>query len=194
MSDQPGHAPPGAAPPMGESPAPLEPAGASGAEPVGAEPVGEGPVGEGRGRPSGSDPALVEQRAAALEALAVRADAHAAAARAPRTRSAYATDWDHFTRWCALAGRAALPAEVTTLRLYLTDLEAVRTETGAVAYQPATLARRLAAIAAAHRDAGHPSPTPPSLRCSPESDEPGPTHRGGCAPCSSTTSAPCWPG
>jgi len=56
---------------------------------------------------------------------------------------------------------------VATVRLYLTDLEAVRTETrtetGAglyrPVYQPATLARRLAAIAAAHRDAGHPSPT-----------------------------------
>ncbi len=53
------------------------------------------------------------------------------------------------------------------MRLYLTDLEAAitetRTETGAglyqPVYQPATLARRLAAIAAAHRDAGHPSPT-----------------------------------
>jgi len=104
-----------------------------------------------------------EERAAALEALAARADAHAAAARSARTRRAYAGDWEHFTRWCALAGRAALPAEVATVRLYLTDLEAVRTETGAglspPAYQPATLSRRLAAIAAAHRDAGQPSPT-----------------------------------
>ncbi len=104
-----------------------------------------------------------EERAAALEALAARADAHAAAARSARTRRAYAGDWEHFTRWCALAGRAALPAEVSTVRLYLTDLEAVRSETEAgiyrPVYQPATLARRLAAIAAAHRDAGHPSPT-----------------------------------
>jgi len=106
-----------------------------------------------------STPVVGEARAAALEALAARADAHAAAARSPRTRSAYAGDWEHFTRWCALAGRSPCPAEVATVRLYLTDLEAVRTETGAVAYQPATLARRLAAIAAAHRDAGHPSPT-----------------------------------
>ena len=61
----------------------------------------------------------------------------------------------HFTGWCDLVGRRALPADANTLRWYLTDLEAARTETGAVAYQPATLARRLAAIAAAHRDAGH---------------------------------------
>ncbi len=52
------------------------------------------------------------------------------------------------------------------MRLYLTDLEAARTETGAglyqPVYQPATLARRLAGspgIAAAHRDAGLRSPT-----------------------------------
>ena len=117
--------------------------------------------------------AVGEERASALAALAARADAHAAAAaRAPRTRTAYAGDWEHFTRWCALAARAALPADVGTVRLYLTDLEAARTETrpdtGAgiyrPVYQPATLARRLAAIAAAHRDAGHRSPTPPWAR------------------------------
>ncbi len=110
------------------------------------------------GRPGGG---LVvgEERAAALAALAARADAHAAAARAPRTRAAYASDWEHFSRWCALAGRDAVPAGASTVRLYLTDLEAARTETGAVLYQPATLARRLAAIAAAHREAGYASRT-----------------------------------
>ena len=102
---------------------------------------------------------LGEERAAALEALARRADAHAAAARSARTRHAYAGDWAHFSRWCDLAGRAACPAQVSTVRLYLTDLEATRDEAGEALYQPATLARRLAAIAAAHRDAGQPSPT-----------------------------------
>jgi len=139
--------------------------------------VGEGPVEQPpdttpaplRGPPLGapelsaSDLVVGEARAAALEALAARADAHATAARSARTRRAYAADWEHFTRWCALAGRGCLPAQVGTVRLYLTDLEATRTDTGAglypPAYQPATLARRLAAIAAAHRDAGHPSPT-----------------------------------
>jgi len=113
--------------------------------------------------PTGAALTAGEARAVALEALAARADAHAAAARSARTRRAYAGDWEHFTRWCALAGRAALPAEAATVRLYLTDLEAVRTETEAgiyrPVYQPATLARRLAAIAAAHRDGGQPSPT-----------------------------------
>ncbi len=126
-------------------------------------PDAPGPDEFGSGTVAVGEQAVAEQRAAALAALAVRADAHAAAARSARTRTAYAGDWEHFTRWCALAGRAALPAEIGTVRLYLTDLEAVRTEAGAglyrPVYQPATLARRLAAIAAAHRDAGHPSPT-----------------------------------
>jgi len=95
--------------------------------PAPAAPATSGPDTPGPDTPAPDAPgpgtvAVPEQRAAALAALAARADAHAAAARAPRTRSAYATDWNHFTRWCALAGRAALPAQVTTLRLYLSDL------------------------------------------------------------------------
>jgi len=193
VSDQPGHAPfaaarpypvrgrgPAEGPEAGEglveappdtTPAPAAPATSGPDAPEPEMPAPETPAPE-TPAPDASGPGTVavaeqrgvgEQRAAALAALAARADAHAAAARSPRTRTAYASDWNHFTRWCALAGRAALPAEVTTVRLYLTDLEAVRTETGAglhpPAYQPATLARRLAAIAAAHRDAGHPTPS-----------------------------------
>lgn len=111
------------------------------------------------GRAQGPDVDVLAAHAAALETLTVRADEHAQAARAPRTRALYAHDWAHFTSWCDLAGRRPLPAEVDTLRLYLTDLEAARTETGAQVYQPATLARRLAAVAAAHRDTGHLSAT-----------------------------------
>jgi hypothetical protein len=71
----------------------------------------------------------------------------------------YAKDWAHFTGWCELADRRPLPADAETVRWYLTDLESARTETGTQVYQPATVARRLAAIAAAHRDAGHLFPT-----------------------------------
>jgi integrase len=128
---------------------PLAPAAAS------APPVGQ----PATAQPHLPDPVLLGAQAAVLEALTARADAHEQAARSPRTRALYAGDWAHFSRWCELAGRPACPANAETLRWYLTDLEAARTETGAVAYQPATLARRLAAIAAAHRDAGHASPT-----------------------------------
>ncbi|ANY10643.1 hypothetical protein AFB00_30010 (plasmid) [Pseudonocardia sp. HH130630-07] len=103
--------------------------------------------------------AAAAARAASLAALAARADAHATAARAPRTRHAYAGDRAHFARWCAAAGLEALPAAVDTVRLYLADLEATRTPAGQAVYSPATMGRRLAAIAAAHHDAGHPSPT-----------------------------------
>ncbi|MBP2371727.1 hypothetical protein [Pseudonocardia parietis] len=112
----------------------------------------------GRGE-AAAECGVAAQRAAALAALAARADTHATAARAPRTRRAYATDWAHFTGWCATAGRDALPAGVDTVRLYLADLEAIRDPDGSAMFSPATMARRLAAIAAAHRDAGHPSPT-----------------------------------
>lgn len=103
--------------------------------------------------------AAAAARAASLAALAARADAHATAARAPRTRAAYAGDWAHFRRWCSAAGLDALPAAVDTVRLYLADLEATRSPDGQAVFSPATMGRRLAAIAAAHHDAGHPSPT-----------------------------------
>jgi integrase len=119
-----------------------------------ADPV-SGPVTQTQG----PDVVLLGEHAAALETLNARADAHARAARSTRTRALYARDWAHFTGWCELAGRRALPAEPDTLRWYLTDLESARTQDGAQLYQPATLARRLAAIAAAHRDTGHLSPT-----------------------------------
>jgi site-specific recombinase XerD len=111
---------------------------------------------------SGLDVVVLGRHAAALEAreaLAARADAHETAARSARTRALYARDWAHFTGWCDLVGHPPLPAGADTVRWYLTDLEAARDEHGAQLYQPATLARRLAAIAAAHRDAGHLSAT-----------------------------------
>ena len=76
------------------------------------------------------------------------------------------------------------------MRLYLTDLEATRDDTGAVVYQPATLARRLAAIAAAHRDAGHPLPTrDPSVGAvlTGIKRSRAPARRVGCSRCCSTT-------
>ena len=87
------------------------------------------------------------------------------AARPPRTRAQYAGDREHFSGWCTQAGPGALPVAVATVRPNVTDLEAVREQAGAAAYQPATLARCLIAIAAAHRDAGLPSPTRDSSLC-----------------------------
>lgn len=68
-----------------------------------------------------------------------RADVYAHA-KASATRKAYAADWRHFESWCAQSGLSALPAERTTVGLYLAALADSR--------KPATLSRRLAAIAA----------------------------------------------
>jgi integrase len=78
-----------------------------------------------------------------------RARAYAEAARAPATLRAYATDWRAFSTWCAAHAVDALPASPQTVALFLADL------TG----RPATLRRKLAAIAVMHRAAGHESPT-----------------------------------
>ncbi len=58
---------------------------------------------------------------------------------APGTRRACAGDWRHFTAWCLAAGFAPLPAGPATLAAYLAA--------HAEAHAPATLRRRLAAIA-----------------------------------------------
>ena len=63
--------------------------------------------------------------------------------RAGNTRRAYGADWGDFAVWCADAGLEALPARPETVGLYL----AARVSK----HRPATLDRRLVAIAAAHR-------------------------------------------
>jgi integrase len=88
---------------------------------------------------------------APFSALEERARAYARAAKAPATLRAYAADWRDFTAWCREAGREALPAAPESVALYLADL--------APRLKPATLGRRLAAIAKHHAAAGFPSPT-----------------------------------
>ncbi len=85
-----------------------------------------------------------------IDRTAERARAYARAAKAPSTLRAYRADWRDFTLWCEGRGTQALPATPETVALYLAD----RAET----HRPATLARRLAAIAKTHAAAGHPSP------------------------------------
>ncbi len=70
--------------------------------------------------------------------------------KAAATVRAYRSDWRHFEAWCVPRGLAALPAAPETVALYLAE------HGGAL--KPATLQRRLAAIAKAHQAAGHESP------------------------------------
>ena len=83
----------------------------------------------------------------ALEAVAERARDYIREAKAANTRRAYASDWQAFAGWCAATGLEPLPAAPETVGLYL----AAQAET----LRAGTLSRRLVAIAAAHRAAGH---------------------------------------
>ncbi len=72
-------------------------------------------------------------------------------ARAANTTKAYASDWRLFETWCREFGRPALPASAETVVLWLAEVGA--------AWKVATVGRRVAAIGAAHRKAGHGDPT-----------------------------------
>lgn len=88
---------------------------------------------------------------ATLDDLADLAFTFATASKAPATIRAYRSDWQHFSTWCEAHGLVALPAEPSTVALYLTDMAATA--------KVATLTRRLSSISQAHRTAGHESPT-----------------------------------
>jgi len=96
---------------------------------------------------------LVEQQfgqIALAEALAA-ARTYAERSLSDSTRRSYARDLSAFQAWCLTRGVSTLPAEPQTLAAYLADL--------AQTDRPATIGRKLAAIAVAHRDAGLESPT-----------------------------------
>lgn len=78
-----------------------------------------------------------------------RARAYAEAARAPSTLRAYASDWRRFEAWCKAHHVAILPASPNTVSSFIADVNG----------RPATLRRRLAAVAMMHRARGYDSPT-----------------------------------
>jgi integrase len=87
---------------------------------------------------------------ALTEALA-RPRADAKRSISASTRQGYARDLVAFATWCQTRRLVSLPAEPQSLAAYLRDL--------ARSDRPATIGRKLAAIAVAHRDAGLESPT-----------------------------------
>ncbi|OPZ80876.1 MAG: Tyrosine recombinase XerD [bacterium ADurb.Bin429] len=87
-----------------------------------------------------------------LGRLLEKANGYCRAGKADATRQAYQKDWHDFARWCLTVGLCALPADPTSIALYLT----AQAETG---HCVTTLTRRLTAIGHAHRLAGHASPT-----------------------------------
>ncbi len=101
--------------------------------------------------------ALLQQLSAAASLEQARAAAERYAQRgivpsyAPSTRSAYASDWRIFIKWCRDVDQAALPATPETVALFI----AVQANDG---YAPPTLVRRLSAIRCMHHRARHASP------------------------------------
>jgi site-specific recombinase XerD len=80
-----------------------------------------------------------------------RARDYVAASKAENTRRAYKSDWADFSAWCSGRGLVSMPAEPTTVALYLSA--------NADVVKVSTLRRRLSSIAVAHRAVGHDSPT-----------------------------------
>jgi integrase len=76
-------------------------------------------------------------------------------ARASNTRRGYGSDWNDFVTYCGRHNFPTLPSTDRAVELYITYLAYARKP----ALNPATIGRRLAAIAARHRDAGFTSPT-----------------------------------
>lgn len=94
-------------------------------------------------------PAATDADAGALpDRLVAGALDFIAAARSPRTRDAYRKAWAAFSAWCAAHRRAPLPASAETVAAWMTDLA----HSGR---SPATINSYLAAVAVAHRTAGH---------------------------------------
>ena len=75
-----------------------------------------------------------------------------ASARSASTRRCYQSQWNQWRQWAQARGHEALPAEPMAVADYLLD----RAEAGA---SIATLKLARSALAAIHKDAGHPDPT-----------------------------------
>jgi hypothetical protein len=80
-----------------------------------------------------------------------RAEEAALNALAPATRAAYRADWAAFTAWCHPRAYVPLPAPPAVIVMCLPH--------AAKTLKAASIARRIAAIAYYHEQAGHPSPT-----------------------------------
>jgi site-specific recombinase XerD len=96
--------------------------------------------------PPSADLAVSDTLKSALEA----AQRFVSMATASNTVKAYSADWADFARWCATEHLQALPAQPETVGLYIASL--------ADTHKVSTIARRLAAIAKRHRNAGFDSP------------------------------------
>jgi integrase len=102
-------------------------------------------------RPTPSLEMLTAEVLADVAELRTIARKAADASRASSTERAYASDWRDFSAFAIRVCRERMPAEPETVALYVADLR----RSGR---RPATIARKLVAIAVYHRSAGHQSP------------------------------------
>jgi len=114
-----------------------------------AEPNSENAADQLRAQPS-PDLTTLLASVPAVDPVAARARAYVQAAKAPSTQRAYRSDWRDFERWCQGRNLNTLPTAPETVGLYIADLAAT--------HRPATISRRLTAIAKAHQAARLPSP------------------------------------
>ena len=99
--------------------------------------------------PPASPPSIPARQVAVEMASVVK---YALAAKTGATRRAYQSDEKVFKEWCEPRGLAWMPAEAGTVAMFL----AAQADAGLT---PSTLGRRAAAIAYAHKLAGHAAPT-----------------------------------
>lgn len=94
---------------------------------------------------------------ASVDVLRTReqAESYIRRAKAESTVRAYQASWNRFEDWCRTCGLVSLPADPSTVALYLADA-------ASNGRKPATMARTLAAISKAHQVAAYDSPA--SLR------------------------------
>jgi len=98
----------------------------------------------------GASPELLEILSNAQEFLSTTV--------AESTREVYSRDWQAFSRWCDDLGLPNLPSSPEVVACYFTSL-AMRD------FRVTTIRRHSAAIAAAHRESGYPTPTThPAIR------------------------------
>jgi site-specific recombinase XerD len=88
--------------------------------------------------------------AVALDRLAEQTRGFIGASKAENSRRAYHSDWRQFESWCRDHSVDSLPAEPTSIALYLTAL--------AADHKPSSLQRKLTSITKAHQAAGFPTP------------------------------------
>ena len=107
-----------------------------------------------------SDQTTLQRLEAARAALSTAADEAERSAISSRTRGLYEGDWKHFRGFCDALGESPLPASVDTLRMFIMDMTLTVDTDGRPTYKMSTVARRLAAIAHYHLEAGYdPPPT-----------------------------------